>query len=1383
MHALVETYSPSATVTLDGQTYPECCVLEDDDGIRMLLVPGNTINVVDYHDALSQGITMIVRAQPQLAFVLDDSYADHLVADQEEGTYHLDSRYWTPCETLPTYFEAFQIRYGPKGEKTGFVHLHTHSEFSALDGLSTPDEMVQAAVAMGQSAMAITDHGTCSGQPAFQIACERAGIKPVLGVEAYFVDDRFQRGDEHRYGYWHLILWAETPEGLRNLWAMSTESFRDGYYDRKPRLDWDTLERYAEGVLCSTACLRGPVVHPYLQGDTDRAVSNLGRLKAIFGDRLYAEIHANQLEDQIKANRWLVETARTYDVPLVAVVDSHYPHKDDADAHRVWLSVTTNKDVSDDSSLFAGGQDYSLQDEVDVRTALRYLAPDEVDEAIANTKVIADRCTARIEKREHMPVYSNASAEHPDPMQYDAERLYDLCMSRWDERTLGKSKSQDIYRERFEREFGLISSKNFNGYFLIVWDIVSYAKKNGILIGPGRGSGGGCLIAYLLGITELDPVEYDILFERFMTKGRTELPDFDLDFPSSKKQIMFDYVASRWGSDHMAIVGTHMRLKNKSIFKDVSRALKSQLPEGYFTDIENVCKIVDNAEADTAGLGLTWEQLFDKAGEELAPFREKYPQVFDYADKLNHRLKSFGTHPAGIVIDTEASLVENLPLRSGENGMVTQFDLSALESLGYVKFDLLNIRNLDTLQKCKDLIQEHTGRDINPYAFTNDELEDPLIFDQISEGWTLGMFQINTHAGTRLCTRYQPRSLVELAHVLTLVRPGPARSGLTEQYLKRREVGDTVQYTDERLRNILSTTNGVMLFQEQLMQICLAVANYTDEEADKVRKILGKKKVELAKVEGRKFVEAAINNGTEEDVAEQLWEQMEEFAKYCLAGDTKIHLASSGSHSNGTVEVAELHHRLHSRLPASDIGLYALSYHEDGRIKPARILDVVESGEQELYRTTLADGQYIDATANHRHLTVSGYRTVSELRTGDYLVTDGGYQMPTRVETKEQEHLSTSSEIVSIVSIGRQMTYDVVMESPHNFVANGIVTHNSFGYAHAMGYAMVTFWTAWFKAHYPLYFLCAALSSVKAEEIPAFVEEARRMGYGVRPPDINLSRRGFTVDPEDMAVRYGLESVKGVGEVAVDALLTAQPFADWDDFLARKTSKCNSGHISTLNRIGAFESITGHRRWLELKLDLEAIPSSGACVHRSEHLNEHELPCVFDWDSLPPALGKTGRLLKKQPGPPKTCSRACKQFQARECEPPELVAPYTDEDIRRIENDVLGVFLSSTPFDRLAPEDRETCLTAEEVLSSPPGHYVVAALLKTVKRHVDSNDHAMAFLTVTTERGQLPVTVFASTYAEIYEQLIPDALCLLLVKHDERGQILDEFINLDITED
>lgn len=1220
MHTVIQSYDPTDTITFGGDTYPARCLLEDDDGQRILLVR-DRILIDDWSDALDHGAAMIVRADPVPAYLFSDSFEVNRSEDTTEGIYFVDSRYWAHCASLPTYFEAFQARYAPR-EQSGFVHLHTHSEHSALDGLSTPEEMAQRAVAMGQIAMAVTDHGTCAGHPPFQNACDKAEIKPIFGLEAYFQEDRFARGQEHRYAYWHLILWAETQEGLRNLWAISTESFRDGDYDRKARIDWDTLERHSEGVLCSTACLRGPVVQPYLAGDPDRAVANLGRLKAIFGDRLYAELHCNRLPQQIKANQWLVETARTYGVPLVAVVDSHYPTTEDAETHRVWLSVTTDKEVTDDSQLFSGKQDYSLQDEVDVRVALNYLPPDVVDEAVNSTVTIAERCTARIEKRLHMPVYSRRTPEHPDPAVRDRERLYELCMERWEERTLGKSKSQEIYLARFEREFNLIAEKLFPGYFLIVWDLVTYAKKNGVLIGPGRGSGGGCLIAYLLGITELDPIEYDILFERFMTKGRVELPDFDLDFPSSKKHFMTDYAMKRWGADNIAIVGTHMRLKNKAIFKKLAAALKSRLPDNYFLDIEKICKIVDAAEADTAGLGLTYEQLLVKVGEDFKPYQEKYPEIFHYAEILTRRLHTYGTHPAGIVIDTESPITEHLPLRTGENGMVTQFALEALEMLGYVKFDLLNLRNLDILQTCKDMIKEHTGRDVSPYNFGPQELEDPAIFDQICDGWTLGLFQINTHAGTRLCKRFKPRSLVDLAHVLTLVRPGPSRSGLTELYLKRRETGDTITYPDPRLESILAHTQGIMLFQEQLMTICLVIANYTDEEADKVRKILGKKKVELAKEEGRKFIAAAVDNGTDEGVARQLWEQMEEFAKY------------------------------------------------------------------------------------------------------------------------------------------------------------------SFGYAHAVGYATFTDWTAWLKAHYPLYMMAACLTHVDAEDIPDFVEETRRLGYSVLPPDINRSGRGFTVVPQELTVRYGIESLKGIGGASTDAVLAGQPYVDWEDFrlraVAPKESKCNIGHVKTLNQIGAFESITGHRRWLELKLALDTTSSSGACIHRSDIENEFELPCTFDWSSLPPSVGRTGKLLKKQPVPPKKCTTACKQYVRREADSPDAVERYTDEDIRRIESAVLGVFLSSTPFDRLDPTDREQCLNAEEVQAAGPGRYLTAGLIKRVHLHIDSSDHAMAFVDIATERGLLPIVVFASTYADVREQLIPDSLCLMMIKHDDKGQVLEELINLDL---
>lgn len=1228
-----------------GRTYPVPSIVEDDDGLRLLLHRAYWLPVDLWVWASTSGAGAIVNVETD-EYVLASDFEEHRTENERNRSLVLAANRWAPYRPGMTFMEMAGVSHADQVdlglamngldesdlEDLGeFVHLHTHSEYSALDGVSELDDMMKVICGDGQRAIAVTDHGNCAVHPALQKAADKAGVKPIFGMEANFVPDRHVKGAEVRREYQHLVLWAMNDEGLRNLWAMSTEGYaEEAFYDR-PRIDWEILERYAEGVMCSTACLRGPLMEPFLRGDQDTATANLARLSLIFGDRLYIELHANQLDEQLRANAFAVECSKTYDIPMVAVVDSHYDGvKCDQHTHRVWLSVQTNNDISDDNGMFGGGQEYHLMTAQEVREKLAYLGPDVVEEAMRNTVRVARRCTAKIETTINKPVYSKATSEWPDRVAHDVDRLWAMITDRWVTR-VPQNRDQQPYLDRIDREMGLLVAKVFCGYFLMVEDFVTWAKRNGILVGPGRGSGGGSLVAYIIGITEIDPVEHELLFERFMTEGREALPDFDIDFPSSQKGRMFDYVRERWGADNVAIVGTHMRMKSKGILNDIARAMKSTLPDDYYVDFRAVALIIDEAEAGTAGLGMSWEDLWTQHGEELQPYRDRYPQVFEQADVLHGKLKTFGTHPAGIIISTEGPITGALPLRKGEEGapMVAQFGLEALEDLGYPKFDLLNLRTLDTLQMCVDLIKETTGEWVDVYSWTHDEqYSDPQIFDEISAGWTLGIFQIETQSGTRMTKRFGPATVAELADVITLVRPGPMRSGLTEQYLRRRDGEEEVYVPDQRLEPVLTRTNGCMLYQEDIMQTCMVLAGYDSNEADEVRKILGKKKVEKVAAAGQMFVERAVANGTDPRVAELLWEQMAEFAKY------------------------------------------------------------------------------------------------------------------------------------------------------------------SFGRAHAYAYAILGVWTAWFKFHYPVQFLCAALSTVKQERIADFVEEARRMGYSIQPPDINESKAGFTAT--QMAVRYGFLSIKGIGDAACDAILAGQPYTSWEDFVERKTSKCNSGHVKTLASIGAFDSLVPNRRYLEHLLALDEVKGSDRCMWKTDEPvlitgiplkddlpNQRELPCAYDWPSEPREPSKqVGRFKAAKPLPAK-CSRACRRYEATPAPDPDAIEPYTDEDIRRIEIDTLGVFLSSTPFDRIHPDDRAMCSTAVEVLSSDPGEYLVAGLVRSARKHFDRNDREMAFVKLATERGELDLVVFSAEVIKYRAALQPGRLVFASVRKDYRGCKLDLLEDLD----
>jgi len=1175
----------------DGQVLPVPSLVEDINGERLILV-ANLVPTQAWIDASASGADGLLRVLgAPLAYCHATTFTSYRRENSFAAAFELPEPRWLKLEVAGLVAEMTDRDYAVSATSNPFVHLHTHSEFSQLDGLSVMDEIMKAVAEDGQNAVAITDHGNCAGHPALQKAANLAGIKPIFGIEAYFVDDRAVHEDQHDYR--HLVLWAMDDAGLRNLWALSTEGYRDPGWYGKPRIDWDTLQRLNGGLAASTACLGGPLLEPYLAGNEQLALANLARLADIFDDRLFIEIHANHLDDQKRGNAWLIEVARKYNVPMLAAVDSHYAEAKDKEHHHAWLAMQTNKDVDDDSELFGGNQDYHLMGVDEVRQKLAYLPVDVVDEAINNTGILASLCTAEIRPKIVMPVFSKPTEDHPDPIQHDVERFVDGALANWQSRIVERGIDETIAEKDVTYECGLMVEKGFPGYYLMTADLVTWAKSQGILVGPGRGSGAASRMAYLHRITEVDPIGADLLLDRFMTKGRKSLPDFDLDFPTSKSDVMTHYARDRYGEEHVAQVGTHMRVKNKSAFKDVYRAIQSRLPGDSFTLLAQISKIIDEAESSTAGLGLSWEDLFAQVGDLLEPYREKIPEVFELAEVFRGRLKNYGRHAAGIIIDPDNNLLDELPMRRGEEGglMVTQFDMDALEYLGKIKFDLLKLRNLDTIQAAIDLIKETTGDVIDIYGWV-DEYNDPEVYADLAAGWTLGVFQIETSLGTRTTKLIQPRNLSELSDVITLGRPGPMRSGLDKLYLRRRSGEEAVAFDDPRLEEVLAKTYGVMLYQEDIMAVCMVLAGYDSDEADHVRKILGKKKVELVEAEGIKFVQRAVENNTDRQVAEEIWSQMGEFAKY------------------------------------------------------------------------------------------------------------------------------------------------------------------SFNRAHAYSYATLAYWTAWLKTHYPREYLTASMATIDKDRIPQFVTEARRLGYEVLPPDINTSGKGFTAD--GLIVRYGLESVSRVGAIAAQAILDGRAeglYTSYEDFLERKGGKCNMLHVTQLARVGAVVSLFPNRRGLEYRIDADKSGESTKCKDKDEaHTNEWaranhdvQLPCHFDWSAEPPKIGRTGKVLKVQPKPPKKCTKACRHYTPRDPLSYDDVEPYSDAEIRDIEYELLGVYLSSSPFERIPVEMMSELMTADGLMTAElQGSYPVAAIVASARPDPKGRD--FGFATLNTPAGDLSVILFSNQW-------------------------------------
>jgi DNA polymerase-3 subunit alpha len=1245
-YSLIETYgSTTETVMVDHRTYPANSLLEDDLGIRWYVTDSLLhISAPFWARAAAAGAGALAAPLHSggWAAIATERFMD--LRSEDRGFYSL-IRGWSEFPSFPDYTDLLDAADAMPGAATGFVHLHTHSEYSPMDGRSRLTEVISEVVKHGQSAVSLNDHGVCSGHPTLQRECEAAGIKPIFGMEAYFQDDRFRRMaewwetedgrrvsdsdladmtleqrkknlvrktdfSEAMYGYWHLTLLAIDDQGLRNLWAISTEGFRDGLYGKFPRIDWDTLERHSEGIIVLSGCLRGPLAVPVIEDDEALARERLARLRGIFGDRFYLEVMPNDLPEQKKVNEAMVAFGREHGVPLVATVDSHYPTAEHRHEHKAWVAANTNTDVQDETDLFAHDLGLYVKSEAEVRAGLAYLGFEAVDEAVASTARIADRCTAHIEHRVLMPVYSKVGGE-----ERDVERLLDLCLSNW-HRVTNKSYSLDDAMARFEREMALLISKRYCGYYLQVADYVTSAKGAGCLVGPGRGSGGGSIVAYLAGITDLDPIEGGLLFERFLTEGRDSPPDFDVDFPTSWRPWVQDYITDKYGAERVVRVGTHLRLKNKGIIKDLGRAMKSQLPETAWADLEKVSKIITEAEASTAGLGLSWDALWAQEGDLLEPYAAKYPELFDMAERLVGILKSYGKHAAGLVVSTDESLVDSLPLRrgdeegEGQGQMITQFEMGDLERMGYIKFDILTLRTLDTIQNCVDLIEEKRGHRVNIHQWV-DEYHDPMVWDTLSDGLTLGVFQVETASGTRLIQRIRPSNMNEFADVLTLVRPGPKRAGLTDLYIERRDGDSEVIYPDPRLEPVLSKTYGCLLYQEDIMETCKVLAGYTLSEADTVRSILGKKKVEKVQAAGEKFVEGCVVHGMDRQAAQHLWDQMAEFAKY------------------------------------------------------------------------------------------------------------------------------------------------------------------SFNRAHAYGYAVLAYWTAWLKVHYPVEFFTSVLSTVKEERIPEFVNEARRMGFSILPPDINESSTSFTA--HGLGVRYGLKAISGLGDAACEKILAGQPYSSFEDFQGR--SGVDRGVQATLAKIGAFDSLVPNRRGLETMLLMDKTGESARCQFKTDLPNpEHpfNLGCSFDWASEPaPINPRTGKTLKKK-DPPKKCTKACRQYLAPAPLDIATIEPYTDVDVRTIEMEVLGLHLSSTPFDQITNvEDREVLTAqAEEIIDGPEGIYLLAVVVNRVRKHIDSNKNEMAFLSLATERSDLDVVVFSKTWEKFRNNLTTGDLRIVEVIKNERGMNL-----------
>lgn len=739
-----------------------------------------------------------------------------------------------------------------------FNHLHLHTEYSLLDGAARVEQVVPRVAAMGMDALAITDHGVMYGVVPFYKACLEHGIKPILGCEVYVArrtrHDRQPKLDEDPH---HLVLLARDQEGYRNLMRLVTLAHLEGFYYR-PRVDWELLERYHRGLIALSACLAGEVPRAILEGEQAgdggrRAREVVARYRDLFGpDSFYLEVQENGLSAQRQANREMVRLARDLGVRLVATNDVHYLEESDARTHDVLLCIQTQTTVDDPNRLRFGSNQFFLRSPGEMAELFR-----ELPEALQATVEIAESCQVELRFGQlHLPQF-------PVPAGHtEASYLRELCYERLPRRY--REPGPEVH-ERLEYELSMIERMGYPGYFLIVWDFVEFARRNGIPVGPGRGSAAGSLVAYLLGITDVDPLRHGLLFERFLNPDRVTMPDMDIDFCFERRDEVIRYVVEKYGQDCVAQIVTFGTMKARAAIRDVGRALG--LPYG---EVDRIAKMVP------AVLGITLEQALNTSPDLAQAYRsrEEVRELVDLASRIEGMPRHASVHAAGVVIAPEP-LIDLVPLqKTQESAVVTQFTMEALEELGLLKMDFLGLRNLTVIDHAVRLV-ERMGEKVD---WATVPLDDPAVYALLGRGETLGIFQLEAGWVQDLLRQLRPASFEDIVAIVALVRPGPMEQ--IPEYQRAKQGG--ARYLHPSLEPILKDTYGVMIYQEQVMQVVSQLAGFTLAQADLLRRGMAKKKPELVAAQRVRFIEGAVSRGIDRQVAEQVFSAIERFAGYAF---------------------------------------------------------------------------------------------------------------------------------------------------------------------------------------------------------------------------------------------------------------------------------------------------------------------------------------------------------------------------------------------------------------------------------------------------------------------------------------------------------------------
>ncbi|MDP6433162.1 MAG: DNA polymerase III subunit alpha, partial [Candidatus Scalindua sp.] len=750
--------------------------------------------------------------------------------------------------------------------KSDFVHLHVHSDYSLLDGACRINDLVDKTKALNMKSLALTDHGNMFGAIGFYEYARQSGIKPILGFESYVAQEsRFTKeaGKDGKQSIYHLTLLAENNEGYRNLLKLASSAYLEGFY-YKPRIDKELLNEYSKGIIGLSGCMKSEINQNLLNNDYDKALNAAAQYKDIFGtDNFYLELQNNKIERQDELVNMAVRISQELGLKTVATNDIHYMEPDDYYAHDALLCINTGKSINDTKRMRMSTNEFYFKSQEQMEEIFK-----DMPEALMNTSLISDRCCVELDlDTMHLPRF------HPKkdsicykPGMTNKQLLRELCKHGALEIY---KKLDDVINERLDHELSVIEKTNFVDYFLIVWDFIDFAKKEHIPA-IARGSGAGSLVAFLLGITNIDPIKYDLLFERFLNSERLSMPDLDIDFCAEGRDKIIQYVRNRYGGDNnVAQIITFGTMKAKAVVRDVGRVMDIPLPV-----VNKVAKLIPPT------LGITLEEALAQEPE-LRSMRDNEKQIqelFNISSKLEGLRRHASTHAAGVVVSDEP-LTNYIPLAKNKDVVITQYDGETLvEKIGLLKADFLGVRKFTVIDKARQLIKATTGKEID---IDKIPMDDKKTYELLSRGDVKGVFQVETSRGFRdLLIKLKPDKFEYILPLVALYRPGPLQSGMVDTFINCRHGREEVSYLHPKLEPLLKETYGLMVYQEQVMRIANRLGGFTLNEADNLRKAMGKKKPEVMAKFKNQFIEGSVKNDIPKRIAKKIFELMEHFAGY-----------------------------------------------------------------------------------------------------------------------------------------------------------------------------------------------------------------------------------------------------------------------------------------------------------------------------------------------------------------------------------------------------------------------------------------------------------------------------------------------------------------------